>query len=83
MLYPIGTPRWRRYLRFFRPNIQADIDDEIRFHFDARIDELISQGVSLDDAHRRAVEEFGDVHAVTQELRVIDRGLARRRDRTE
>lgn len=24
-------PRWRRYLRFWGPDVEADIDDEIRF----------------------------------------------------
>jgi predicted permease len=83
MQFPSETPRWRRYLRFWRTNIQADIDDEIRFHFDARIEELIAQGVSAGDAHRRAIDEFGDVCVVTRELRHIDDGVARRRDRAE
>lgn len=83
MQFPLGTPRWRRYLRFWRPNAHADIDDEIRFHFDARIEELLTQGVPGDEARRRAVEEFGDVHAVTRELRDIDDRLARRRGRAE
>jgi putative ABC transport system permease protein len=83
MQFPLGTPRWRRYLRFWQPNIHADIDDEIRFHFDERVEELLAQGVSPREAHRRAVDEFGDVHAVTQELRDIDDRLARRRGRAE
>ena len=39
-----STPRWRRYLRFWRPDVDGDIDDELRFHFDARIAELRSAG---------------------------------------
>ncbi|HMA22557.1 MAG TPA: ABC transporter permease, partial [Gemmatimonadaceae bacterium] len=83
MQYPNSTPHWRRYLRFWQPNVQADIDDEIRFHFDARIEELVAQGVAADEAHRRTVEEFGDVNAVTRELRDIDDHLARRRGRAD
>lgn len=26
------TPRWRRYLRFFGQNIEADVQNEVRFH---------------------------------------------------
>jgi hypothetical protein len=29
------TPRWRRYLRFFGQNIEADVQDEIRFHMES------------------------------------------------
>jgi hypothetical protein len=29
------TPAWRRYLSFWGSNVPADVDDELRFHFDA------------------------------------------------
>ena len=29
-------PAWRRYLRFWGPNVDADVDDELRFHLDMR-----------------------------------------------
>ena len=32
------VPAWRRYLRLLRPDVEADIDEELRFHFDERID---------------------------------------------
>jgi len=83
MQFPLGTPRWRRYLRFWRANVRADIDDEIRFHFDARIEELVSQGVPAEDARRRAAEEFGDVESVREQLRAIDDRLAKRRGHAE
>ena len=31
------VPKWRRHLRFWRADVHADVDDELRFHFDARI----------------------------------------------
>src|SRR5690242_9900504 len=64
--------KWRRYLRFWRPSIDADLDDEIRFHLDERIAALIASGMAPDDARRAADEEFGDRQAVRQRLREID-----------
>jgi predicted permease len=75
--------RWYRYLRFWRRDVRADIDDEIRFHFEARIDELVGQGATPDGARAQATAEFGDVNEVRRGLREIDDRLARRRDRLE
>jgi hypothetical protein len=36
MNFPSETPRWRRYLRFWRSDVRADIEDELAFHFQAR-----------------------------------------------
>jgi putative ABC transport system permease protein len=79
--HPSGEPRWRRYLRFFRGSVESDIDDELRFHFDERIAELIAQGLTPEAARARAVEEFGDVTDVRRDLSTIDHRLDRRRDR--
>ncbi len=39
------TPMWRRYLRFFGPDVAADVGDELQFHIDAKTQELIAQGL--------------------------------------
>ena len=39
------TPRWRRYLRFWRANTRADVEDELRFHLEERVDFLIARGM--------------------------------------
>jgi predicted permease len=64
-------------------SIQRDIDAELRFHFEARIDELVGQGLSHDDARAQAAAEFGDVNAVRADLRAIDYRVARRRSRAD
>jgi putative ABC transport system permease protein len=64
-------------------SIQRDIDAELRFHFEARIDELVGQGTSRDDARAQAVAEFGDVNDVRANLREIDQRVARRRNRAD
>lgn len=75
------VPKWRRYLRFWRPDVEADIDDELRFHFDARTTELRARGLSPAEAQRVAAEEFGDVEATRRRLAEIghrlERGLVR------
>jgi predicted permease len=62
---------WRRYLRFWRTNVDADIDDELRFHFDERIESLTSHGLDAAAARTQAEREFGDLAAVRDGLRAI------------
>jgi hypothetical protein len=47
------SPKWHRYLPFWRANVAADVDEEITFHVEARAQELIDAGATpttLDDA---------------------------------
>src|SRR5258705_9143549 len=76
-------PIWRRYLRFLGPDVEADVDDELRFHFSERVDELVAQGKSVPDARRLAEEEFGDVPAFRRTVVRIDRTVRDRRRRVE
>jgi predicted permease len=62
------TPRWRRYLRVVRPNAPADVDDELAFHIQMRIDRNIALGLTDEEARRDAIERFGDVDAVRAAL---------------
>ena len=71
-------PIWRRYLRFFGPNIGADVEDELRFHFEERIAALMAEGLDRESASRAATAEFGDVAAVRRDLATIDRRVDRR-----
>ena len=57
------VPRWRRYLRFWRSNVAADVDDEFRFHVQERIDDLVARGLTpaqaIEAATRRAAMFLG------------------------
>ena len=83
MPYPDKAPAWRRYLRLIRPPIARDVDEELRFHFESRIEELTALGETAGEARRRAEEEFGDIKQVRSDLMSIDHRVAARRARRE
>jgi putative ABC transport system permease protein len=83
MPYPNEPPRWRRYLRFIRPDIRGDVDEELRFHVESRIAELVALGVPIGVARARALDEFGDIDATRHGLVAIDHRVARRRGHIE
>jgi len=47
------TPLWRRYARLFGPDPAADVKDELSFHLQAKIDDLVAQGWSLNPPARK------------------------------
>jgi putative ABC transport system permease protein len=65
-------PKWRRYLRFARPNPAADLDDELRDHIESTVEALIARGMTRDDARAEALRRFGDVGRVRSEVRRLD-----------
>jgi predicted permease len=60
-----------------------DVDDELRFHLESRVDALVAAGRARADAERDAAREFGDVRAARAELAAIDRRRLRRAGRAE
>jgi predicted permease len=59
-------PFWRRYARLLRSDVRADVNDELRFHLAAKVDQLIAQGLSPDEARREAERQFGELNAVQE-----------------
>jgi putative ABC transport system permease protein len=80
---PRGAPTWRRYVRFWGPNVDADVDDELAFHLDMRRRDYEARGLTSDDARRAAAERFGDVQGIGGALRDHDRRRQRGRQRRE
>ena len=74
---------WRRWLRIWRRDEQTDIDAELRFHLEARIEDLIARGTLADAARVQALEEFGDVDVARIRLGEIDRRIAEQHRRAE
>ena len=69
--------------RPWRRDVRRDIDDELRFHFDARIAELVALGMPLEEARESAIAEFGDVDEVRSNLNAIDERVAAQRKRAD
>jgi predicted permease len=66
-----------------RPADRA-LDDELRFHLDGRVEELMqAEGLSRDEAEREARRRFGDYEAYRRQARAIDDDMLRRRNRME
>lgn len=73
-------PGIRRLLRLpLGRRIEREIDDELRFHIEMRVEALTAAGVLPDEARRRAQAEFGDVGGARRELARIDRSGAGRK----
>lgn len=71
-------PLWRRYARLFGPDPGADVEDELRFHLECKIDELVRQGLSPEQARREAARGFGDMRALMQIGRRMGEKMERR-----
>lgn len=57
-----GPPAWRRYLRFWRPDVVRDVDDELRFHAEMRVQEYVAAGMTKAEARRAVAVRLGDVN---------------------
>src|SRR5207249_2330810 len=73
----------RRYLRFWRSDPRADVDDELRFHLEMRARDLIAEGVPAHLARAEAASSFGDIGAIRNECITIDERRQRRAERSE
>ena len=65
----------RRVFRipFSRSRVVRDVDDEIAFHLQSRVDALVASGLSPSDARATALAQFGDLTTVRDEMLVMDR----------
>ncbi len=74
---------WVRYLAFWRPNPGAELDHELAFHLEARVDEYVVSGLDPDAARALAIDRLGDLARVRQDCQRIEVQYARRRSMTE
>src|SRR6185437_10720916 len=77
------VPRWRRYLRFWRPNAAGDVRDELEFHLQSAVDELETHGMPRDEARAAARARFGDVDGITRTLYTLSDQRERHMQRVE
>ena len=63
----------RRLFSFFKSSkLENDLDDELRFHIEMRMDEYIQSGMSYDEAKRAAIRQFGNRTYLKEETRRMD-----------
>jgi predicted permease len=63
--------------------IREDVDEELRFHLETRVDALVKLGAAPAHARAQALREFGDVEDARRYMGRVDRGTeaaARRND---
>jgi predicted permease len=77
------TPSWRRYLRFWGPDVDGDVDDELHFHVEMLVRSFEANGMSPAEARRAAHERFGNLDRVGATLRAHDHDKVRHRQRQE
>ncbi len=51
--------RWRSIVR--RPEVERDLDDEIQYHLEKDVEELVAKGVNRAEAWRAVGRRFGPV----------------------
>ncbi|MDX1396248.1 MAG: ABC transporter permease [Gemmatimonadota bacterium] len=76
-------PAWRRYLRFLGPDPAADLDDELEYHLERRVEEYVTRGMDPEAARREAARRVGDLDAVRRECGDIASRSRRDRGRRE
>ncbi len=54
---------------FRRKNVEAELDDELRFHFEKQVSKFIQSGLAPEEAKRRARLEFGGMEQLKEEHR--------------
>ena len=58
--------------------VRDDVDQELRFHLEGRIEELMARGMSREQAEAEARRRFGDPERIGAELETIDTAMQRR-----
>jgi putative ABC transport system permease protein len=78
-----ASPMWRRYLRLLRPDVRADVTDELEFHIEMIAARYIASGMSPDEARTKARVEFGDLERARRECETIGAERERRHEWSE
>jgi putative ABC transport system permease protein len=79
----MSESRWDRLRNVFRRSERAEVNDEISFHIEMSMRELIAQGMSPARAREIAEEKFGPLPSVESALIDSTRRRRQREDRAE
>ena len=69
--------------RLFRGDVRRDVEDELTFHLEMRMRELIEQGVDPEEARSQTMARFGDVDSPRREMLMITERRERRMARLD
>ena len=63
--------RLRSWLRssLHRSRVERDMDEELHFHIERHAEDLVRNGLSREEAARRARAEFGGIEARKEDIR--------------
>lgn len=77
--------RFRRLFRFDNDHkdVERAVDDELQFHFELAVRDLIAKGRTESEARREAEQRFGDVERTRAGLAAIDHSRINESRRTE
>jgi predicted permease len=70
---------WRRYDRLLGADVASDINQELRFHIEAKAESLMVEGWAEDEARKEAERQFGDLGALQGEGERIGNRIERRK----
>lgn len=62
---------WRRYLRFWRTDVDADVRDEIAFHIEELVAQQVAAGIPEAEARRIAEQRFGNSDDIGRRMRAL------------
>jgi len=74
---------WRRYLRFWGPRAEADVDDELRFHIEMRVHDYMARGMTEAEARAATARRLGDLATQRAECLTITTRRERRMTRAQ
>ena len=73
----------RRYLRFWGPRAEADVDDELAFHIEMRARDYMERGLTENEARAAATHRLGDLDSARAECITITSRRERRMTRAQ
>src|SRR5215208_1345310 len=62
---------WRRYRRFWGVDPVRDVDEELAFHIEMRVDELRRAGMTEAEAREATMQRFGSFTEVREECETL------------
>ena len=70
---------WRRYDRLLGPDVASDVREELRFHIETKVSDLVGQGWTEDEARKEVERQFGSLSKLEREGERIGGTMERRK----